>query len=151
MPNLIFSQNCKTNIKIVSVTVMISTQRVQRNVHVATKEKYSWHSLSRTRLSRITAYLEVKILSLPKHENLTTSENIVEKRRISPLFHNIFDISLTSRVQLHTNLLNVVFQIIFSSILKIWYVEIRISRSVLESPLEFEITRVDCSSHQIKW
>ena len=35
---------------------------------------YSWLSLSRTRLSRITAYLEVKILSLPKHENLTTSK-----------------------------------------------------------------------------
>ena len=31
---------------------------------------------------RITAYLEVKILSLSKHENLTTSKNIVEKRRI---------------------------------------------------------------------
>ena len=31
--------------------------------------KYSWLSLSRPRLSRITAYLEVKILSLLKHEN----------------------------------------------------------------------------------
>ena len=35
---------------------------------------YSWFSLSRTRLSRITAYLEVKIWSLPKHENLTTGK-----------------------------------------------------------------------------
>ena len=75
---------------------------------------YSWLSLSWTRLSRITAYLEVKIWSLPKHENLTTCKNIVEKRRncslgaISPLFHNIFNISLTSRVQLHIYLLNVV-------------------------------------------
>ena len=33
---------------------------------------YSWLSLSRTRLSRITAFLEIKICSLPKHENLTT-------------------------------------------------------------------------------
>ena len=32
----------------------------------------------------------------------------------------------------------------FSSILQIWYVEVRISRSISESPLEFEITRVDC-------
>ena len=32
---------------------------------------YSWLSLSRPRLSRITAYLEVKIWSLPIHENLT--------------------------------------------------------------------------------
>ena len=36
-------------------------------------------SLSRTRLSRITAYLEVKILSLPKHENLTTSKKYCRK------------------------------------------------------------------------
>ena len=42
---------------------------------------YSRLSLSQTRLSRITAYLEVKIWSLPKHENLTTRKNIVEKRR----------------------------------------------------------------------
>ena len=78
-------------------------------------------------------------------------ENIVEKRRncswgaISPLFHNIFNISLTSKVQLPISLLNVVNQIIFSSILQTWYVELRISRSISESPLEFEITRVDCT------
>ena len=35
----------------------------------------------------------------------------------------------------------------FSSILQIWYVEVRISRSVLEGP--FEITRVD--SNMIFW
>ena len=64
---------------------------------------------------------------------------------ISPLFHNIFDIFLTSRVQLHINLLNMVVRIIFSSILKIWYVDERISRSVSESPLKFEKTRVDCN------
>ena len=33
---------------------------------------------------------------------------------------------------------------IFSSILQTWYVELRISRSISESPLGFEITRVDC-------
>ena len=36
--------------------------------------KYSWLSLSRPRLSRITAYLEVEIWSLHKHENLTTGK-----------------------------------------------------------------------------
>ena len=77
-------------------------------------------------------------------------KNSVEKRRycsygaISPLFHNIFNIPLTSWVQLHIYLLNVVVRIIFSSILQIWYVEVRISGSISESPLEFEITRVDC-------
>ena len=46
--------------------------------------------------------------------------------------------------------LNVVVWIIFSSILQIWYVEIRISRSISESPLEFEITRGDCSTEDAK-
>ena len=71
--------------------------------------------LSRPCLSRITAYLEVKIWLLPEHENLTTGnkKNIVEKKLLlSPLFHNIFDISLTSRVQLHIYLLNVAIRII---------------------------------------
>ena len=31
----------------------------------------------------------------------------------------------------------------FSSILQIWLVEVRISRNISESPLEFKITRVD--------
>ena len=103
-----------------------------------------------SRYNRITAYLEVKIWSLPKHENLTTGKKYCGKEEklllISPLFHNIFSISLTSRVQLHICLLNVVNWIIFSSILQIWYVEVRISRSSSESPLEFEITRVDYMS-----
>ena len=103
----------------------------------------------------------MKIWSLPKHENLTTGKKILWKRgeiapkeqfkrrncsqgAISPLFHNIFNISPTLRVQLHIYLLNVVNWIIFSSILQIWYVEVRISRSISGSPLEFEVTRVDC-------
>ena len=36
------------------------------------------------------------------------------------------------------------FNLLFSSLSQLWYVEIRISRSVSVSPLEFEITRVDC-------
>ena len=110
------------------------------------KSKYSRLSLSRPRLSRITAYLEVKILFLLKHENLTTG-----KKYCGKLFHNIFNISLTSRVQLHIYLLNVVVRIIFSSILQIWYVEVRISRSISDSPLEFDITRVDCTSEPAFW
>ena len=63
----------------------------------------------------------------------------MEKRRncslgaISPLFHNIFNIPLTSRVQLHIYLLNVVVPIIFSSILQIWYVQVQISKYFRES------------------
>ena len=40
---------------------------------------YSWLSLSRPRLSRITSYLEVNILSLPKRENLTTGKKYCGK------------------------------------------------------------------------
>ena len=71
----------------------------------------------------------------------------MEKRRngaISPLFHNIFNISQTSGVKLHFHLLNVAVRFIFSSILQIGYVVVRISRCVSESPFDFEIMRVDC-------
>ena len=76
-------------------------------------------SLSRPRLSRMTAYLEVKIWSLPKHENLTTGKIILWKRgEIAPKdIHNILNISLT--FQLHIYLFNAVVRIIFSSILQI--------------------------------
>ena len=74
----------------------------------AKKWTYSWLSLSRPRLSRITAYLEVKIWSLPKDENLTTGKQILWKRgEIAPkeqflLFStNFFIISRISRVRLH--------------------------------------------------
>ena len=36
------------------------------------------------------------------------------------------------------------FNLLFSSLSQLWYVEVRIPRSVSVSPLEFEITRVDC-------
>ena len=88
----------------------------------------------------------MNIWSLSKHKNLTTGKNIVEKRRncsYSPLFNNIFNTS-NFKSPIHIYLLNVVNQIIFSWTLQIWYVEVRISRSISESPLEFEITRVDC-------
>ena len=114
---------------------------------------YSWLSLSRSRLSQITAYLEVKIWSLFKRENLITGNKILWNRgEITPkeqflLFSTIFSIHfvyLTSGVKLYTHLWNVVVRIIFSSILQIWYVEVRISRSISEGPLDFEITGVDC-------
>ena len=114
--------------------------------------EYSWLSLSRPRLSRIIAYLEVKIWSLPIHENLTTGGKYCRKEEKLLLRSNFSSFpqyfqyisSLTSKVQLPISLLNVVNRIIFSSILQIWYVELRIPRSISESPLEFEITRVDC-------
>ena len=69
---------------------------------------------SRPRLPRITAYLKVKIWSLPKHENLTTGKKYCGKEEKLLLRSSSFPqyffqyISLTSRVHLHINLLNVV-------------------------------------------
>ena len=60
------------------------------------KGKYRRLSLSRSRLSLITAYLEVKICSLPTHENVTTAKKYCGKRgKIAPkeqflLFSTIF-------------------------------------------------------------
>ena len=52
---------------------------ISGNCFVIICSLYSWLSLSRPRLSRITAYLEVKIWSLPIHENLTTDGKYCRK------------------------------------------------------------------------
>ena len=52
--------------------------------------------------------------------------------------------SLTSGGKLRIHLLNVIDRFIVSLIRHLCHFEVRISRSVSESPLEFEITRVDC-------
>ena len=51
-----------------------------------------------------------------------------------------------SRSQITCNIRHVVVRFIFSSILQIQFVEVRISWSSSESPLDLEITRVDCNS-----
>ena len=81
---------------------------------------YSRTSLSQTRLFRITAYLEVKIWSLFKHETMITGNKIMWKRgEVAPkeqflLFSTLFYIYifLTLGVKLHIHLLNVVAQFI---------------------------------------
>ena len=92
--------------------ISFALKMANSNTHVLVDiSKYSCLSLSRTRLSQITAYLEVKIWSLPKFEQLTIGkkycgkeEKLLLRSNFSsfPLFHNIFNISLTSRVQKHT-------------------------------------------------
>ena len=37
------------------------------------------------------------------------------------------------------------FEILFSSLLQLWYFEVKLSRSISQSPLEFKITRVNCT------
>ena len=114
------------------------------------KSKYS-----RTRLFRITAYLEVKIWSLFLHETMTTGNKIMWKRgEIAPkeqflLFSTLFYIYISNfRSQITYSFVKCgcsLFNLLFSSLSQLWYVEVRISRSVSVSPLEFEITRVDCT------
>ena len=64
-------------------------------------------SLSWLRLSRITDYLEVKLVPVFTLKSDNRYQNIVEKKRhcpsgaITPLFYNIFNISLTPGVKLH--------------------------------------------------
>ena len=53
------------------------------------KRKYTGLSLSRPRLSGITAYFEVEIWSLPKGENLTTGKKILWKRYFPQYFQYI--------------------------------------------------------------
>ena len=56
------------------------------------QNKYSPLSLSLLHLSWITTYLEVKIWSLFKHENLTSNKILWKRGEITPpLFHNIFN------------------------------------------------------------
>ena len=68
------------------------------------------------------------------------SKNCEIAPTISPLFRNIFNVSLTSGVKLHIHLWNVVVRFIFCPQI---YVNIRIFRGISESPLVFEITSVD--------
>ena len=57
---------------------------------VFSKRNYSQLSLSQLHLSRITAYLKVKIWSLFKHENLTTGNNTLWKRGETALKGQLF-------------------------------------------------------------
>ena len=80
-----------------------------------------------------------------------------EEKHFFPFYIIIFIRSLTSGVKVHINLCNVVVRFIFSSILHIWYVEVRISRSISESPLDCEIRwefltlgfDISCTSHDM--
>ena len=128
-----------------------SGKEIYMNKFPNVKSNYSRLSLSRLRLSRITAYLEEKIWSLFQHRNLTSCTKILWIREeIAPQeqflsFSTLFSTYISTKgVRLHVHLWNLVVCLVFSSILQIWYVKVRISRSVSEGPFDFEITRVDC-------
>ena len=78
--------------------------------NLSAPKSYSWLWLSRSHLSRITAYVEVKTWSLFKHKSLATGNKILWKRgEIAPMeqfflfstIHCIFYITLNSGVKLH--------------------------------------------------
>ena len=94
--------------------------------------------ISNNRLSR----RETLVLALTQKFKIRL-QNIVGKRSNSSPFPQHFQyIFLTKGVKLHSYLWNLVVRIVFSSILQIWYVKAWISRSVLEGPFDYEITRV---------
>ena len=75
-------------------------------------------------------------------------QNIVEIAHYFSSFPQYVHILLTLGVKLHIHLINVVVRVIFfSSSLQILYVEVRISRNISGSPLDFEIKWVDCTLH----
>ena len=91
----------------------------------------------------------MKILSLPKHENLTTGNKIVWQRgEIAPkeqflLFSTIFSIHLYLQ---ESNYIYICYMWLFELFLPQFCKSdmVRISQSISESPFEFEITRADC-------
>ena len=102
--------------------------------------KYSRLSLSRLRLFRMTANLEMKIWCLFKHETLTTSNKIMWKRRSNfSSFPHYFQYISNFRSQITYSFMKCgcsVFSLHFCKSDN--YVEVRVSRSITESP------QVDC-------
>ena len=78
---------------------------------------YSQPSLSRRLISNNLLPSSENLVPVLKWKSNNRQKNIVEKRRncskgaISPLFHNIFNISLTSGVKLHIQLFVLLFSL----------------------------------------
>ena len=126
------------------VKTIVEKRRTSWYLHNA-RLIYSWLSSSRTRLSRITAYLEVKIWSLPKHENLRTSKKYCGKEESNfSSFPQYFRYISNVKCPITYKFVKCGCSNYFFLNSEIWYVEVRVSRSVSEGPLEFEIKRVDC-------
>ena len=84
---------------------------------------YSRLSFPQLRLFRITAYLEVKIWSLFYHGGLATGNKIFSICRPLQESNHILICEMC------------LFDLFFSSIMQIWYVDLRISHSISESLL----------------
>ena len=59
------------------IITTVRTKASSASVFIHLQSNYSRLSLSRLRLSRITAYLEEKVLSLFQHRNLTSGNKIL--------------------------------------------------------------------------
>ena len=84
-----------------------------------------------------------------KHENLATGNKILWKRSNFSFFPQYFQYISNFRSKITYIFVKCGCSIYFSLILQTCYVEVRVSRSMSEIPLEFEITRVNCIF--IKW
>ena len=91
----------------------------------------------------ITAYLEVKIWSMTKY--CGKEEKLLFWSNFSS-FPQYFQYLSNLKSPITYTFVKCDYSIYFSSFLQFRYVEVRISRSISESPLEFEITRVGCIS-----
>ena len=111
--------------------------------------RHTVDSLSKPRLFWITAYLEVKLWSLPKHENQTTGKKKYCGKEEKLLLWSNFS-SFPQYFQHISNYKSpITYMFVKCGCLNYfflnssnWYVEVWISRSISESPLEFEIMRV---------
>ena len=113
--------------------------------------RYNRFSLSRPGLSRITAYLEVKIWSLFKHGNLTRGNKIFRKRGDTApreqclLFSIIFSIYLLHQGSNYIFICEMwLFDSLFPQFCKFDISIYGYLKSILESPLDFKTMRVDC-------
>ena len=145
---------CDLELSPLKQSFSFNTEREREIAFVTPFWLYSWLSLSRPRLSRITAYLEVNIWSLPKHETLITGNKILWKRVQSnfssfPQYFQHISNFKSPITYTSVHLLNVVVRIIFILNSANIICRVRISRSILVSSLEFEITRVDWSASDL--
>ena len=84
------------------------------------------------------AYLENNHLSRSENPVFFKHENLTRDKILFSIYLQIQDSNYIFICEMW------LFDLFFSLILQIWYVEVRISWSNSESPLDFEITRVDC-------
>ena len=117
----------------------------QKQLYIQSTLVISTSVMSNNRLSRRENLILVKHRILISGNKIYRIREVAAQEQFLP-FSTKFSIYiyLTKGVKLHVHSRNMV-RLVFSSILQIRYVEVRLSRSVSEGPFDFEISRVYCS------